>query len=126
MQIGGSKFNLDNVQSPTTHDEIVQIVSNAHTLGKKIRVLASGHSWSEIAQTQDIMLSLHDYSGIEAYDIADPAAPKVTVRAGTRLRDLSEELDANDLAMINLGSVAEQSLGGAISTGTKTCSSFFS
>ena len=59
------------------------------------------------------MISLHDYTGIEVHE----ESLTVTVKAGTSLRDLSELLDAQGLAMINLGSVAAQSLGGAISTG---------
>lgn len=107
------KFNLDSLHTPKTHDEIATIVTLAHTKGRKVRVLAAGHSWSEIAQTQDIMISLHDYTGIEVHG----ESLTVTVKAGTSLRELSKLLDAQGLAMINLGSVAAQSLGGAISTG---------
>lgn len=60
------------------------------------------------------MISLHDYSGIKV----DKANLLITVKAGTILRNISKVLDGqHQLAMINLGSVAEQSLGGAISTG---------
>lgn len=60
------------------------------------------------------MISLHDYSGIKV----DKDNLLITVKAGTTLRNISEVLDGqHQLAMINLGSVAEQSLGGAISTG---------
>ena len=106
-------FNLDNLHTPDSHDEIVRIIQKAHKGGSKVRVLAAGHSWSKIAQTQDIMISLHDYSGIEV----DHKNLKVTVKAGTSLSQLSKLLDKEGLAMINLGSVAAQSLGGAISTG---------
>ena len=80
-----------------------------------MKVLAAGHSWSEIAQTQDVMISLHEYTGLVG-DV-DRENLRVTVRAGTSLRQLSELLDPEGLAMINLGSVAAQSLAGAISTG---------
>lgn len=109
------EFNLDNLHTPKSHEEIVDIIKNAHEGNKKIRVLAAGHSWSHIAQTQDIMISLHEYTGISV----DKDNLKVTVKAGTSLRDLSELLDKEGLGMLNLGSVAAQSLGGAISTGTE-------
>ncbi len=107
-------FNLDNLRTPESHKDLVSIMEEAHNGGRKVRVLAAGHSWSEIAQTQDIMISLHGYSGIIKVENLT-----VTVKAGTKLSDLSEALDkhAQPLAMINLGSVAGQSLGGAISTG---------
>ena len=92
----------------------MDIVRDANNKKKSIRVLAAGHSWSEIAQTQDIMLSLHDYSGLVN---VDKESLLVTVKAGTQLRILSELLEEEGLAMINLGSVAYQSIAGAISTG---------
>ena len=60
------------------------------------------------------MISLHEYTGL--VDV-DEENLKVTVKAGTSLRNLSLLLQEEGLAMINLGSVAGQSLGGAISTG---------
>lgn len=108
------EFNLDNLHSPTSHDEIVSIVQNAHTHNQEVKVLAAGHSWSLIAQTQDVMISLHEYAGLVDMDKENL---EVTVKAGTSLRSLSLLLEEQGLAMINLGSVAGQSLGGAISTG---------
>ena len=105
---------MDNLHSPTSHDEIVSIIQNARTHNQEVKVLAAGHSWSLIAQTQDIMISLHEYTGL--VDV-DKENLKVTVKAGTSLRNLSLLLQEEGLAMINLGSVAGQSLGGAISTG---------
>ena len=111
---GRISFNLDNLHTPSSHNEIVTIVKEAHNQKQSIRVLAAGHSWSEIAQTQDVMLSLHNYSGLVK---VDKERLLVTVKAGTKLKHLSELLDKEGLAMINLGSVAYQSIAGAISTG---------
>ena len=66
----------------TTEDEIVKIVTNAYSTGRKIRVLASGHSWSEIAQTDDILMLLHKYRGLVSFDMDNM---EVTVKAGTKL-----------------------------------------
>ena len=107
-------FNLRELRTPASHDEIVTIVQEAYTNKKNVRVLAAGHSWSEIAQTQDIMLSLHNYSGLVN---VDKESLLVTVKAGTKLMKLSELLEKEGLAMINLGTVAYQSIAGAISTG---------
>ena len=111
---GRITFNLTNSHLPETEAEIVQIVSNANKSGRKIRVLASGHSWSEIAQTQDIMISLGKYQGEVSFD---PKNMEYTVKAGTKLVDLNDLLDKQKLAMINLGSVTGQTISGAISTG---------
>ena len=111
---GRITFNLNNSYTPEDEAEIVNIVSEANKHGRKIRVLASGHSWSEIAQTQDIMISLGKYKGKVSFD---PATMEYTVKAGTRLAELNELLDQEHLAMINLGSVTGQTIAGAISTG---------
>ena len=111
---GRITFNLHELHTPASHDEIVTIVQEAYNNKRNVRVLAAGHSWSEIAQTQDIMLSLYNYSGLVN---VDKERLLVTVKAGTKLRKLSELLEQEGLAMINLGSVAYQSIAGAISTG---------
>ena len=116
---GRIQFNLDNLKKPKNETEIVNIVKDAYQSRRKIRVLADGHSWSQIAQTQDIMISLVDYAGIVEYD---RKALTVTVRAGTPLHQISTDLDKMGLAMMNLGSVAGQSVAGAISTGATPCS----
>lgn len=109
-------FNFNDPVYPTTEDEIVEIVTNAYQNNRKIRVLGAGHSWSEIAQTQDIMMSLHNYHGLVHLDKDNL---EITVKAGTKLSEISELLEAEGLAMINLGSVSRQSIAGAISTGRK-------
>ena len=116
---GVIKFNLENLRTPCTEEEIVDIVKDACKNERKIRVLGDGHSWSEIAQTEDIMISLANYTGVVRMprDIDHTGAVHVTVKAGTPLNEISEFLDGIGLAMINLGSVAGQSIAGAISTG---------
>ena len=114
---GRIQFDLSKLKTPSTEDEIVKIVKDAHENSGSIRVLADGHSWSEIAQTQDIMISLANYAGLLCIDKEKMEA---TFKAGTPLRSISLELDKNELAMIQLGSVAGQSIAGAISTGTVT------
>ena len=110
-------FNLDNLVTPKNETEIISIVEDAYHNNRKIRVVADGHSWSHIAQTQDIMVSLTNYRGIVRI-----CNHTVTVRAGTPLEEISQVLDKLGLGMINLGSVAGQSIAGAISTGKQQCS----
>jgi FAD binding domain len=43
---------------------------------------------------------------------------RYTVQAGIRLKELIHNLTLDGLAMKNLGSITEQSIAGAISTGT--------
>src|SRR5439155_7695237 len=50
--------------------------------------------------------------------IADVLNRRYTVQAGIRLKDLIPRLRQDGLALANLGSITEQSVAGAISTGT--------
>ena len=108
-------FELDNLRTPESEDAIVEIIKNAQQQNRKVRVLADGHSWSEIAQTEDIMISLAKYTGL-VHDV-DETTMEATFRAGTPLREMNLALDMEGYAMIQLGAVSSQSIAGAISTG---------
>lgn len=112
---GSITYNLQNLYTPFTEDQIVECVQMAYRSGRKLRVLASGHSWSEIAQTDDIMLSTMSYTGLVGLDREKML---VTVRAGTKLSDLNAILDREGLAMVTMPAITDQSIAGAISTGT--------
>lgn len=105
---------MENLHTPKNETDIINIVKDAYQNNRKIRVVGDGHSWSLIAQSQDIMVSLTEYRGIVNVDKDEMT---VTVKAGTPLEEPSRELDEINLGMINLGSVAGQSIAGAISTG---------
>lgn len=100
-------------QLPATEDDVVALVQRARADGRRVRCVGAGHSFSPIAAPTDIAVSLDNLRGIVGYDDTT-----VTVRAGTRLRDLNAALAERGLALPILGSIAEQSLAGAIATGT--------
>ena len=52
------------VKSPKNKEEILDVVSYAIKNGQKLRVLGSGHSRSKIALSDDVILSLHHYTGV--------------------------------------------------------------
>jgi hypothetical protein len=97
--------------APTTEAELVDAIRGAN--GQRIRVVGAGHSWSAIAAPEQIGITLDGLAGIVARDDRT-----VTVRAGTRLRDLNLALAAQGFALPIVGSIAAQSLAGAIATGT--------
>jgi L-gulono-1,4-lactone dehydrogenase len=100
---------------PASEDEVVEIVRAAAREGRKVRVVGAGHSWSEIAAPHEIALSLDRMQGVVEIDDARSIA---TVRAGTRLERLNAELARVGRALPIVGSIAHQSLAGAIGTGT--------
>ena len=107
-------FSHENLHAPSTKEELFQLVKSASIDVRKIRVIGSGHSWSRVAQSEDILLSLHNYAGLVSVDLQEK---RVTVKAGTTLNAVNQLLEEYGLAMMNLGSISEQTVAGAISTG---------
>jgi FAD/FMN-containing dehydrogenase len=106
---------------PGSEADISNLISRAVDTGERITMVGAGHSWSSVAAPERLALSLDRFVGIAAYDDHDPASglPRtVTVRAGTRVGALHDELAARGLALPILGSVVTQSVAGAIGTGT--------
>ena len=56
-------FNHSNLHSPSSETEMVDLVRWAAHEGRKMSVVGSGHSWSAIANCQDILVSLCNYKG---------------------------------------------------------------
>jgi L-gulonolactone oxidase len=100
---------------PQSRDELAEVIGAAAAAGEKVRVAASGHSFTEAALTRGTMIRLEALSGVLD---ADPASGLVRVGGGTLIADLNERLAGFGLAMENLGDIDRQTIAGAISTGT--------
>jgi len=101
---------------PDTESELVDLVHRAAKDHQKIRVAASGHSFTPLCAVDDGMqLLLNRFSGIVSTDLV---AKEATIWGGTNLFRLGQPLREAGLAMENLPDVDMQALAGAISTGT--------
>ena len=107
-------FSHEHLRAPSTKEEVIETVKMAIMSGRRLRPLGSGHSWSPVAQSDDLYVSLHRYSGLVELD---RQKKRVTVRGGTTLHELNAILEEHGLAMTNLPSVSAQTVAGAISTG---------
>jgi L-gulono-1,4-lactone dehydrogenase len=103
------------IHQPTSEHELVAVVKQAAADGRHVKVVGSGHSFTDIACTDGHLVELTRYNRVLS---VDPAALTVTVQAGIRLEDLNLELDRRGLAMPNLGDIAYQTIAGATSTST--------
>lgn len=112
---GSVTANPAEIVKPSSLDDIVALVRRCAAEGKTIRAVGAGHSFTPLVATDSVLVSLDDYHGIEHVDVE---ARTATVRAGTKLAELGKLLFAHGLAQENLGDIAEQSIAGAISTGT--------
>jgi FAD/FMN-containing dehydrogenase len=105
----------ETYSQPRTIDEIADIVKTAARAGKKVRTVGAGHSWAPLVLTNDVLVNLDRMGSLIS---VDRESKRVTVQAGIRLKNLIRELRRNGLGMANIGSVTEQSIAGAVATGT--------
>ena len=103
------------VESPSSVDAVIDAVRRAREAGTGVKMAGSGHSFTAIAAPEHTLLRPEALSGV--LDV-DREAMTVTVRAGTLLKDLNVALERLGLSLHNMGDIAEQTMAGAVSTGT--------
>jgi len=104
--------------APSSEDELAEALAGESRAGRAIHAVGSGHSWSDAAVPVDVAVDLSRLRGVEAIVDSGDAPPTITVRAGTRLEEITAALDVRGLAMPILGSIAKQTIAGAIATAT--------
>lgn len=112
---GNQVAHPQSIESPRNVGELAEVVAQASALGQKIKAVGSGHSFTSAAATDGRMLRLENLRGITH---VDREKNQVTVGAGTRLSELNNLLNAEGLALANMGDIAYQTVAGAISTST--------
>lgn len=112
---GSLRFVPGQVFYPESEDEVAALVKKAGRQGKKIRVVGAGHSSTPLVKTDDYLLSLKHFNGVEAPDRDQKQA---TVLGGTVIKEAGKDLWRYGLSMHNTGDVDVQTVAGAIGTGT--------
>ncbi len=102
-------------ERPRSIEQLQAALARAGERGIRVRAVGSGHSFSDIACSDGLQLSLDRLA--EVLDV-DTASGLVRVQGGITINALSRQLDERGLAMENLGDIDVQSIAGAISTGT--------
>lgn len=102
---------------PSSEDEISNLVQECYHKSEAIKVIGSGHSCSDIGcvSEEGHLLSLENYNRVLSID---NGSMEITVEAGATLEKISATLAAFGLALPCLGSICQQTVAGAISTGT--------
>ncbi|PEI48009.1 D-arabinono-1,4-lactone oxidase [Bacillus pseudomycoides] len=112
---GNVEGNPQYTMYPKNIQDVIEVVKFAKEQGKRIRVVGSGHSFTPLVQTEEILISLDEIQGI--VDV-DSQSFIVEVWGGTKLYNLGKLLEDKGYAQENLGDIDSQSIAGAISTGT--------
>jgi L-gulonolactone oxidase len=112
---GNQRANPVAVDEPRSLLEVVEAVEGAARAGQTMKVVASGHSFSDVACTSGRLVRIDALDRLVAID---RDAMTATVEAGIPLWRLNEELARRGLALSNLGDIDRQTVAGATSTGT--------
>ncbi len=100
---------------PESIEGIAEALQRADRDGLRVRVAGAGHSFSDIACTDGLLIVLDRFQRV--LDV-DRESGLVRVQAGIAIAQLNAHLAGHDLAMENLGDIDAQSIAGAISTAT--------
>lgn len=103
------------VVRPRDEAELRTLVREAAAAGTRVKVIGARHSWSDIAMSEGVLVSL---DAMQELLEVDRERGRVRVQAGVRLHRLVELLAAQGLALAIVGSVLEQSIAGVMATGT--------
>lgn len=108
--------------APRDARELVTHVKQASEQHKTIRMTGSGHSHSDVAVSEEYLLTPKKLSQPLALDRARLKNPEdplmVRVQSGMRIRELNKYLDGLDLALQNLGGYDGQTIAGVAMTAT--------
>jgi len=102
------------VTTPQSVEELQLAVTRAAP-GQRIRMAGSGHSFTAIVPSNDILLLPHDFA--EGVGI-DGNRMIARVPAGMVLHELNQHLAAAGYALANMGDITAQTVAGSISTST--------
>lgn len=100
---------------PHSIPEIQKTIHLARKCRRRLVVVGSGHSPSDLTCTSSWMLNLDAFNQVLRVDAEKRV---ITVQAGIRMTHLNAAAKEHGLTMPNLGSIDVQSIAGAIATGT--------
>jgi alditol oxidase len=108
---GNIAFSAREFRRPATVSELRAVVARA----RQIRVVATGHSFNDMADSPGTQVTLAD---LPPEVEVDSAASRVRVAAGLSYAALAGCLDRQGFALRNLASLPHISVAGACATGT--------
>ncbi|TWT64327.1 FAD-binding protein [Rubinisphaera italica] len=111
---GNISFQPCHYAEPESEQELTELLEQ-HRNGS-IRVIASGHSWSDLIISQDLLINMKHFRSISVS--GEGADTEVTVGAGCQIKDLLKDLNQKGLTLPSVGLITEQTISGATATGT--------
>lgn len=120
---GNQSCHPREIVRPGSLAELIELVRRAEAEGQTIRMVGTGHSWSDVALTEGFLLDprgLSGVSGVEGEPLTEAARGRRLVRVlgGTPISALNDRLWEMGLGLPNMGGYDAQTLAGVVSTST--------
>ncbi|MBT33617.1 MAG: hypothetical protein CMO01_28470 [Thalassobius sp.] len=107
---------------PETIHDIAAVILQAEKENRRVKAVGSGHSFSDVAMPDHYLVDLRLLNKVLELPNFIKEEKKdrtlVHVEAGITIQKFNCEMDDRDLCITNMGGIDEQTLAGAISTGT--------
>lgn len=114
--------DLAKVYEPHDVEELKANVREAAGNGWKLRAVGSGHAWSNLGLPDGEQGAVIVTDHLDGFRVLQRPAPGqrglVEVAAGIKIKELTETLHREGLALTNMGDANPQALAGAIATET--------
>jgi len=109
---GGQTSTPVSRLAPADEQQVIDLITSGN---HKLRTVGSGHSFSPLVTTDDVLVSLSRLSGLID---TDTQLQQANFFAGTRIADMAGPLEENGQGLINIADIDRQTLAGAIATST--------
>jgi len=107
----------DYLFAPRAIDEVSAVVRFAHETGRRVRAVTTGHAWSALVPTDDILIDVTRIDAI-ALDLTDPRQPRVRVECGATVAQVNAVLEDAGYALPYNVVLEGVRFGGLIATGS--------
>lgn len=102
---------------PETLADLIEIVAEARTLKRRVRVAASGHSWPSLATTNDVLVITHRLDKVTV-NLDDPSRPLLIAEAGATNQQINDVLARHGLTLPFNVVLESVRIGGLVATGS--------
>ncbi|BDB42626.1 MULTISPECIES: D-arabinono-1,4-lactone oxidase [Mycobacterium] len=103
------------IERPGSEAELVDVVAAAARNGARVRAVGTGHSFTDCACTDGVLV---DMTGLQRIVDVDPTNGLATVEGGAELHALLAQLADRGFGLENQGDIDKQSITGATATAT--------
>lgn len=103
------------IYTPSTLEELREIIVRAKAKNAKIRTAGSFHSLNDLCATNSIQIHTENLNRVLNID---KIRPSIKVQGGIKIKNLLQILAGSGLTLPNQGYIVEQSIAGAIATAT--------